>query len=42
MYTIRQIVLYDTIFTDWIDPIFVARHFQMLYDTIFTNICRIV
>jgi hypothetical protein len=31
--TIRQIVLYDTIFTGRINPIFVVRHFQMLYDT---------
>jgi hypothetical protein len=28
--------------TDGINPIFVVQHFQMLHDTIFTSICRIV
>jgi hypothetical protein len=32
IYTIRQIVLYDTSFTDRINPIFVARHFQILFN----------
>jgi hypothetical protein len=41
IYTVRQIVLYDTIFTGSINPIFVVRHFQMSYETIFPSICRI-
>jgi hypothetical protein len=42
VYTIRQIVLHDKIFTDMIDPTFVVQHFLMSYDKIFTNICWIV
>jgi hypothetical protein len=42
IYTIQQIVLYDTIYINRVNPIFVVRHLQMLYNTIFTNICRIV
>jgi hypothetical protein len=40
--TIRQIVAYDTIFTDRSNPIFVVRHFQISRDAIFTNIYRII
>jgi hypothetical protein len=38
IYTIEQIVSYNTIFTDRINPIFIMRHFHMSYDTI--HICR--
>jgi hypothetical protein len=31
IYTIHQIVSYDTIFTDRINPIFVVRHLKVLY-----------
>jgi hypothetical protein len=37
IYTIRQIVLYVKICTDRTNPSFVARHFQMSYNTSFTN-----
>jgi hypothetical protein len=40
-YTIRQIVLLDTIFTDVVrqkeNPIFAVRHLKVSYDTIFTD-----
>jgi hypothetical protein len=42
IYIIRQIVLCDAIFTNRSNPIFVVLHFQILYNTIFTNICQIV
>jgi hypothetical protein len=37
IYTIKQTVSYNTIFTDRINPIFVVQNFQMLYNTIFTD-----
>jgi hypothetical protein len=46
---LRLCCTYDTIFTDRINPIFcrstfsdVVRHLKVSYDTIFTNIFRIV